>query len=319
MKNKFTLFYTIFISVIYILAISYFGFNLYVEYSSALEDPFYTFNTANILSSLEKSFFIILIATLLTIILLIVSYKKFSKQSDQNAVEIIEEDAESLEEESENDDEKDLVDDFYENEEMTVCEQVEEETEYLNNEEQKIEKVSLPSEEEKPVQMEVNSNIFSPTTGFCFEAYLHSRLENELNRAIASELDLALFVIKISKLDKKSEKTQKICKYLTEQFQFNDLLFEYKDDCFVAIKNKTSLDAALVQAENIHTEISNILNDEKQKCYIGISTRTVRMIAGERLLTEATEALRHAEEDEKNPIIAFRANAEKYMKMMQNQ
>ena len=85
------------------------------------------------------------------------------------------------------------------------------------------------------------------------------------------------------------------------------------------IKNKSTLDAALVQAEKIHSEITNILNNEKQKCYIGISTRTIRMITGERLLTEATEALRHAEEDEKNPIIAFRANAEKYMKMMQNQ
>ena len=203
---------------------------------------------------------------------------------------------------------------------MTIFEQVEEEeTEYLNNEEQEIEQISLPSEEEKPVQMEPNSNIFSPTTGFCFEAYLSSRLENELNRAIASELDLSLFVIKVSKLDKKSEKTQEICKYLTEQFQFNDLLFEFKDDCFVAIKNKSTLDAALIQAEKIHSEITKILNNEKQKCYIGISTRTIRMITGERLLTEATEALRHAEEDEKNPIIAFRANAEKYMKMMQNQ
>ena len=33
--------------------------------------------------------------------------------------------------------------------------------------------------------------------------------------------------------------------------------------------------------------------------------------------TEATEALKHALEDENNPIIAFRANAEKYRKMMQ--
>lgn len=320
MKNKFTLFYTIFISVIYILAISYFGFNLYVEYSSALEDPFYTFNTANILISLEKSFFIILIATLLTIILLIVSYKKFSKKSNKNSIEIIEESDNLINEEAEYEEEQDLSDEIYENEEMTIFEQVEEEeTEYLNNEEQEIEQISLPSEEEKPVQMEPNSNIFSPTTGFCFEAYLSSRLENELNRAIASELDLSLFVIKVSKLDKKSEKTQEICKYLTEQFQFNDLLFEFKDDCFVAIKNKSTLDAALVQAEKIHSEITNILNNEKQKCYIGISTRTIRMITGERLLTEATEALRHAEEDEKNPIIAFRANAEKYMKMMQNQ
>ena len=341
MKKRFVLIYSIFIILIYLLALFNFGFTIYTEYANSMSDPLYIFSTEKILSSLEKSFFIILFATILTFIILFFSYKSYntkkvdSKNSNEN--DEIEEDEEIIEQEQiEEDDsieinnsEIEIINESTSAEESEI--EIAEETleNNQNIEDDKEEKISaeetnkvevlLPSEEIKPTQSDSSVHIFSPKTGFCFESYLESRLDNELNRAIASEFDLSLFVFRIPsiQLDYNNETLQKVCKYLTTEFQFKDLLFEYDEDCLIGIKNNMNLDTALTFADKLYSDITEIVKENDLKCYIGISTRTVRIITGKRLLTEATEALKHALEDENNPIIAFRANAEKYRKMMQ--
>ena len=341
MKKRFVLIYSIFIILIYLLALFNFGFTIYTEYANSMSDPLYIFSTEKILSSLEKSFFIILFATILTFIILFFSYKSYntkkvdSKNSNEN--DEIEEDEEIIEQEQiEEDDsieinnsEIEIINESTsaEESEIEIAEETlennqniedDEEEEICAEETNKVE-VILPSEEIKPIQSDSSVHIFSPKTGFCFESYLESRLDNELNRAIASEFDLSLFVFRIPsiQLDYNNETLQKVCKYLTTEFQFKDLLFEYDEDCLIGIKNNMNLDTALTFADKLYSDITEIVKENDLKCYIGISTRTVRIITGKRLLTEATEALKHALEDENNPIIAFRANAEKYRKMMQ--
>ena len=341
MKKRFVLIYSIFIILIYLLALFNFGFTIYTEYANSMSDPLYIFSTEKILSSLEKSFFIILFATILTFIILFFSYKSYntkkvdSKNSNEN--DEIEEDEEIIEQEQIEEDDSIEIDNpeieiinestSAEESEIKIAEETfennqniedDEEEEICAEETNKVE-VLLPSEEIKPIQSDSSVHIFSPKTGFCFESYLESRLDNELNRAIASEFDLSLFVFRIPsiQLDYNNEILQKVCKYLTTEFQFKDLLFEYDEDCLIGIKNNMNLDTALTFADKLYSDITEIVKENDLKCYIGISTRTVRIITGKRLLTEATEALKHALEDENNPIIAFRANAEKYRKMMQ--
>ena len=341
MKKRFVLIYSIFIILIYLLALFNFGFTIYTEYANSMSDPLYIFSTEKILSSLEKSFFIILFATILTFIILFFSYKSYntkkvdSKTSNEN--DEIEEDEEIIEQEQIEEDDSIEIDNSEieitnestsaEESEIEIAEETLENNQNIeDDEEEKISaeetnkvEVVLPSEEIKPIQSDSSVHIFSPKTGFCFESYLESRLDNELNRAIASEFDLSLFVFRIPsiQLDYNNETIQKVCKYLTTEFQFKDLLFEYDEDCLIGIKNNMNLDTALTFADKLYSDITEIVKENDLKCYIGISTRTVRIITGKRLLTEATEALKHALEDENNPIIAFRANAEKYRKMMQ--
>lgn len=345
MKKKFVIFYSIFIFIIYLVSLFNFGFTVYKEYVNSMSDPLYIFSTEKILTSLEKSFFIILFATILTIIILIFSYKSFSSKKINSTEDIIDEDLketendldieeiemnqtgeinnseiaeqQSISEQSEENNEEDtfenneMINDYEENTE-NVLENSSNSEDYTNQT-----NISLPSEEIKPIQSDVH--IFSPKTGFCFESYLEPRLDNEINRAIASEFDLALFVLKIPsiQLEENSKILQNVCKYLTTEFQFKDLLFEYSEDCLIGIKNNINLDDSLTFADKLYFDLSEIIKENHLECYIGISTRTVRIITGKRLLTEATEALRHAEKEENNPIIAFRANAEKYRKMMQ--
>ena len=178
----------------------------------------------------------------------------------------------------------------------------------------------LPSDEIKPMNIEVENDspagLFSPVTGFGWDSYLNTRLDNELNRATASESDLSLFIIKIKEVSRESDITKKICGYLTTQFQFKDMIFEFREDSYVALKIGTSIDDAISFANKLLLDIDNILNGFG-KCYIGISTRSVRMVNAERLVNEAEQALKHAEQEADSPIIAFRVDADKYRKFLE--
>lgn len=159
------------------------------------------------------------------------------------------------------------------------------------------------------------SGLFNPVTGLGWESYLDTRLENEINRAISSEIDISVFIINIPNLERESEESKKVSEYLSLQFQFKDLLFEYKNDCIVSIKISMNLDDALNFADKIHAEIMQIIN--QKECYIGISTRSIRIVSSERLLNEAWAALEHAKQEEDSPIIAFRVDADKYRQFLE--
>ena len=144
-----------------------------------------------------------------------------------------------------------------------------------------------------------------------------TRMENELKRATASELDLALFVIKLKGLSRTDPAMKTICEYLTVEFQFKDLLFEYKDDSVCALKISMNIDDAISLGEKLVEEIKKIWGDDSARVYVGISTRSIRIVSGERLLKEADEAVIHAMEDDDCPVVGFRADAVKYRKFIE--
>lgn len=180
-----------------------------------------------------------------------------------------------------------------------------------------IEPAKLPLDEIKPQNTENDpSGLFNPSTGIGWESYILTRLANEIDRATASEFDLSLFIIRMADINRDSEEFKNVCNYLAIQFQFKDLLFEYKDDSIVAIKISMDIDEAIILADKLYSDICNIINSNK--CRIGISSRSIRMVTGERLMLEAEQAIEHS--DESSPIIAFRVDSEKYRQLMeQNQ
>ena len=160
------------------------------------------------------------------------------------------------------------------------------------------------------------SGLFNPDTGIGWESYLNTRLNNEIERATASEIDLSLFIIKLPDLPKNGDIFKNVCNYLGIQFQFRDLLFEYKEDCIVAIKISMNVDEALTLADKLYTDICNLVDNNSPR--IGISSRSIRMVSGDRLILEAEQAIEHS--DASSPVIAFRVDSEKYRQLMeQNQ
>ena len=181
----------------------------------------------------------------------------------------------------------------------------------------------LPLDEIKPAPLPENaaeasdsnepSGLFNPETGIGWGSYLSTRLNNEIDRATASEIDLALFIIKLPNITRTSEFFKNVCNYLAIQFQFKDLLFEHKDDCIVAIKISMNVDEALKMADKLYSDICNIIDDKS--CRIGISSRSIRIVTGDRLILEAEQAIEHS--DAQSPVIAFRVDSEKYRKLME--
>ena len=176
------------------------------------------------------------------------------------------------------------------------------------------ETAKLPIEEIQPAKTEDNpSGLFDPATGIGWESYLFTRLNNEIERATASEIDISLFIIKVPDISMSSEEFKNLCNYLAIQFQFKDLLFEYKQDSIVAIKISMNVDEALKLADKLYSDICNIINS--RNCRIGITSRSIRMVTAERLMMEAEQSIEHS--DENSPIIAFRVDSEKYRQMME--
>lgn len=166
-----------------------------------------------------------------------------------------------------------------------------------------------------------DDSLFNTKTGFCNQSYLVTRLESELSRASSSELDLSLILIRIPDTNFEEPYGVSICNKILDLFHYKDIIFEYKNDGIAIICNGSDIDKAMETAEIIHTEICSILNANgiNTKPVIGIASRTLRFISGERLIVEAEQALLHAKDDPESPIIAFRVNPEKYRKFMASQ
>ena len=299
----------------------------------------YSLRPISIFENAKISFFIILIVALLTIILIIYN-NHFSKdnkkisfsKSQKQYIDFEEENDDDIEtqtepeEETDEDVEKTEAEPTTESEEKVSSPAPESKSETKPEPEPeapvppKVEELPVKDfepvaiKEEKPA---TENGLFSPDTDLGWESYLMTRLDNELNRATASELDLALFIIKLDGLGRKNPVTKKICEYLTIEFQFKDLLFEYKDDSICGIKISMNIDNAITFAEKLVNEIKTIAKDEGPTVLAGVTTRGIRMVSGERLLKEADEAVKHAAEDINNPVVGFRADAVKYRKFLE--
>ena len=303
----------------------------------------YSLRPSTIFEYAKISFFIILIVSLLTLILIIYNNhfgkdkneKVYTKAKTKKQIE----ETEEIEYEEDDEDFEEASDDdsIDENDDLEETDSVEETNIVVDNvvveektteEEKLVEEMEsipeeLPVKDFEPVEIKqekksVSENgLFSPDTGLGWESYLMTRLENELNRATASELDLALFIIKLDGIGRKNPVMKKICDYLTVEFQFKDLLFEYKDDSICGIKISMNIDSAITFAEKLINEIKKIAGDEIQTVSVGITTRGIRMVTSERLIKEADEAVKHAMEDPSSPVVGFRADAVKYRKFLE--
>lgn len=141
-------------------------------------------------------------------------------------------------------------------------------------------------------------------------------LENELVDAIANGQDLAALIIQLHGVTADSTPVTQLKKLLTDRLGRQGIIGEHNAALALIIKN-TTLDTAIAFAQSLNNAISVILQRSGQsaRTAIGISARAFRMINADRLLTEAEQAALHA--DDENPVIAFRANPEKYKEYLQ--
>jgi PleD family two-component response regulator len=162
--------------------------------------------------------------------------------------------------------------------------------------------------------------LFSPVTGMGWEQYLAERLDAELVRAASSEQDLTLVIVRIAGLLHTDALSKTIADALLQTFRFRDLVFEFGANGFAGILQNVGLDEAMKTAEGVYAGIDSILMETsfEGQITIGITTRTARLLPASRMIEEASSAARKAEEEPSLPIVAFRANPEKYRDFIVN-
>lgn len=156
--------------------------------------------------------------------------------------------------------------------------------------------------------------LFSPVTGIGWEQYLEERLDAELVRAASSEQDLALMIVRVSGLRHTDLLARKIASILLETITFRDMIFEYGMDGFAGVLQNVNLDVAMKTAEKIFSRVDETLIELSSDSGIalGLTTRTARLLPAARMIQEAAAAAKKAQDEPNLPIVAFRANPEKY-------
>lgn len=143
------------------------------------------------------------------------------------------------------------------------------------------------------------------------EASLNERINFELTKAAANGQDFSVLLIEL----KDSEKFADIKKFLDDNYG-KENIFSYKPQILALLKENTNIDDAEDKAALIENNIKAFF--EEQNLAIGISSRSLRTITADRILSEAEEALNHANNDPDSRIVGFHVDLEKYREFVEN-
>jgi len=174
--------------------------------------------------------------------------------------------------------------------------------------------VSVKDDEYNLTPGEGPSGLYSPRTGLGWEEYVKERLDSELHRCSSAENDLTLLLLEFTDAIEERIFIQ-AAKETSSFFASKDLAFEYGEMGFAVILPSTGIEAAIAKAEKFYQRIvKRFPNSYMKACglCIGLSARSGRLLNTDRLMLEASEALKKAKSDTKTKIIAFKSDLEKY-------
>jgi len=302
--------------------------NITLTSSIYLLKPYTIYNNARV------SFMIILVATLaylLYIIILKTSNKATDSLSEQDTDtqkdqteenSISDEEAEEITHQEQIEKEKQLIQSISMEEPGEI---IEEKTEEIHDPlfiTEMAEQINLETKQEESItevdtskQIDEIKNSFDSQSGFGVIQSLIPHLDNELVRAASSSQDLSIIQINIENMAFDNPLIKAIGSVFIDDIRFTDQIFEYKDNNFILIMEDTSIDKALLIAQNMYIKIKKVctMDNQSHNIYMGLSSRTIRLITADRILNEAENALNKAKEDKANPIVAFKVDPDKYL------
>lgn len=165
--------------------------------------------------------------------------------------------------------------------------------------------------------------LFSEKTGLGWEAYLKERLASELARSASIEQDLVFASIKMQSDSSSDDSFVLLAKTVLDFFNYKDLAFEQGDHKIAVIIPSTDLEQGLHLAEEFIKRVTFLLKEHDDAenylaVYVGITSRSGRLINAERILDEADAALTKAQAEKDSRIVAFKSDPDKYRKFVAN-
>ncbi len=164
------------------------------------------------------------------------------------------------------------------------------------------------------------NEIISPSTGLKMQSSLSESLEEKIRLSLNENRELTLALLKVNNLDRGNEISNRLVEILKNDLPSAAEIFEYNSDGYAIILCDAGLGSCAETFDKIYENITSYLreNNSANEVVIGLSSVSGRNIDSQRLETEASQALNHALEDPDSPIIAFRANPEKYREYIEN-
>lgn len=291
----------------------------------SIKASLYLLRPAVIYQTTKTSFIVVLIATIITTITLIyvstteknTAVEPSDSENEQNDSSVSEDEplldnSEVIEEETSEEPEMSYEPEepILSNEEIaeTPDEGTSEEDAEIEAEssEENIETDNIDSEE-SPYYQGIDETVEIPETRTEFI----EKLNDSLAKASENEQDLSIFLIEFSN----GSKEDKVMEILNNNFHESNTA-KYGKNVFAAFKPEANIDEAEDFATAIQAQLA--VQSEDNNCFVGISSKSIRMLGADRLLMEAEEALCHAKEDPDSPIIGFHVDIEKYREFIKN-
>lgn len=159
--------------------------------------------------------------------------------------------------------------------------------------------------------------LYSPLSGLGWESYLGDRLDAELARSASFEQDLSLLYILYEGLSPEKAEYKLVADSLSEFFSFKDLAFERGSDGFAVLLPNIDAEHGIRMAEEFLKKLTFILRELRDPLsylplFMGLSSRSGRLVDGARLGQEAQAALQKARAEHDSHIIAFKPDPDRY-------
>ena len=160
----------------------------------------------------------------------------------------------------------------------------------------------------------------SPATGLKMQSSLSENLGEKIKQSLDEKKELTLALLKINNLDRGNAISNKLVEILKNDISETAEIFEYNSDGYAIILYNEDLSLCAETFDKIYENMTSYLreNNSANEVVIGLSSVSGRNVDSQRLETEAAQALSHALEDPDSPIIAFRANPQKYKEYIES-
>jgi hypothetical protein len=161
----------------------------------------------------------------------------------------------------------------------------------------------------------------SPPSGLEPESRLAGRLASEIFRAASSGQELSLLRIEHEELTPAVPEYSDFARAIEEFFGAEDLAFERGRSGFAVMIPGADSRRAVEMADEFFKKLDFLAGGDAGELqflpiFIGISSRSGRPVAADRLLAEADAAIRKAREDSESHIVAFRPDPERFKSFM---
>lgn len=160
----------------------------------------------------------------------------------------------------------------------------------------------------------------SPATGLKMQSALSENLGEKIKQSLNEKKELTLALLKVNNLDRGNAISNKLVEILKNDISETAEIFEYNSDGYAIILYDEDLSLCAETFDKIYENMTSYLreNNSTNEVVIGLSSVSGRNVVPQRLETEAAQALSHALEDPDSPIIAFRANPQKYKEYIES-